>query len=53
MYIFNLQSVETMRLERFRTFVKHHSTNEKYMANRNPKWIVLRGGMELKGGAKN
>ena len=28
MFIFNLQSVETMRIERFRTFVKHHSTVE-------------------------
>ena len=31
MFIFNLQSLETMRIERFRTFVKHHSTVEKYM----------------------
>jgi hypothetical protein len=31
-----------MRIERFRTFVKHHSTVEKYMANRNPKEMVLR-----------
>ena len=31
-----------MRIERFRTFVKHHSTVEKYMANRNPIWMVLR-----------
>ena len=30
-----LHSVEAMRIERFRTFVKHHSTVEKYMANRN------------------
>ena len=38
--ILNLQSVEAMRIERFGTFVKHHSTVEKYMANRNPKWMV-------------
>ena len=31
-----------MRIERFRTFVKHHSTVEKYMANRNPRWMALR-----------
>jgi hypothetical protein len=34
-FIFNLQSVETMRIERFRTFVKHHSTVEKYLAKIN------------------
>ena len=33
MFIFYLQYVESMRIERFRTFVKHHSTVEKYMAN--------------------
>ena len=37
-----LQSVEAMRIERFITFVKHHSTAEKYMAARNPKWMKLR-----------
>ena len=41
-FIFNLQSVEAMRIERFNYFVKHHSTVEKYMANRNPKWLMLR-----------
>ena len=35
-FIFNLQSVETMRIERFSTFVKHHNTDEKYMAYRKP-----------------
>ena len=42
MFIFNLQSVEAMRIGRFNYFVKHHSTVEKYMANRNPKWMMLR-----------
>ena len=32
-FIFNLQSLETMRMPR--TFVKHHSTVEKYMASTN------------------
>jgi hypothetical protein len=32
-----------MRIERFSTFVKHHSTVGKYMPNRNPKWIVWEG----------
>ena len=37
-FIFNLQSVvEAMRIERFSTLVKHHSTVEKYAINRNPK----------------
>ena len=50
MFIFNLQSVETMRIQRFRNFVKHHSTVEKYMTNRNPIWMVLRDRWEgLKG----
>jgi hypothetical protein len=30
-----------MRIERFRTFVKH-STVERYMANRNQNWMVFR-----------
>jgi hypothetical protein len=34
--------VGTMGIERFRTFVKHHSTVEKYIANRNPIWMVLK-----------
>jgi hypothetical protein len=33
--MFILQSVKTMRIESFRPSVKHHSTVEKYMANRN------------------
>ena len=57
MFIFNLQSVEAMRTERSSTFVKHHSTVEKYMANGNSLWMVLRdsgrGWMELKGGTNN
>ena len=35
-----------MRIERFRTFVKHHSTVEKYMANRNQTgWSPEMGGV--------
>ena len=52
MFIFNLQSVEAMRIERFRTFVKHHSTVEKYMAYRNPKWTMLRDRWEGLNGAE-
>jgi hypothetical protein len=52
MFIFNLRSVETMRIERFRTFVKHHSTVEKYIANRNPIWMVLRDRWEVLNGAE-
>jgi hypothetical protein len=33
------------------TFVKHHSTVEKYMSNRNPKWMVLRDRWEGLNGA--
>jgi hypothetical protein len=40
MFIFNLQSVETMRIEKFSTFVKHHSTVKIYMANINPIWML-------------
>ena len=47
MFIFNSQSVEAMRIERFKTFVKHHSTVEIYMANRNPIWMVLRDRWEV------
>lgn len=50
--IFNLQSVEAMRIERFSTFVKHHSTVEQYMSNRNPKWMVLRDRWEGLNGAE-
>ena len=39
--IFHLQSVETMRIERIRTFVTHHSTVLKYMAKINPVGMVL------------
>ena len=39
MFIFNLQSVEAMRIKRFSTFVTNPSTVEKDMANRNPKWM--------------
>ena len=42
-----------MRIERFRTFVKHHSTFEKYMANRNPIWMVLRDRWERLNGAED
>jgi hypothetical protein len=53
MFIFNLQSVETMRIERFGTFVKHHSiTVEQHMANRNPIWMVLRDRWERLNGAE-
>ena len=52
MSIFNLQSVESMRIKRFRTFVKHHSTVEKYMANRNQNWMVFRDRWEGLSGAE-
>ena len=52
MFLFNFQSVGTMRTERFRTFVKHHSRVEKYMANINPKWMVLRDRWEGLNGAE-
>ena len=51
MFIFHLQSVEAMRIERFSTFAKHHSTVEKYMPNRNSKWMVLRDRWEAMNGA--
>jgi hypothetical protein len=35
-------AIDKMQLERFRTFVKHHSTVEKYMANKNLNWMVFR-----------
>ena len=37
-FIFNLQSEETMRIERLRTSMKHHSTVDQYMANRFFLW---------------
>ena len=49
MFIFNLQSVETMRIERFRTFVKHHSTEEKYMAARNQYGMFFRDPVDGRG----
>ena len=52
MFIFNLQSVEAMRIGRFNSFVMHHSIVEKYMANRNPKWMMLRDRWEGLNGAE-
>jgi hypothetical protein len=52
MFIFNLQSVEAMRIGRFKSFVKHHSTVEKYMANKNPKWMMLEDRWERLSGAE-
>ena len=52
MFIFNLQSVEAMRIERFMSFVKHHSTVEKHMANITPKWMMLRDRWERLNGAE-
>ena len=49
---FKLQSVETMRKERFRIYVKHHSTVEKYMENINKYWIVFRDRWEGLSGAE-
>ena len=42
-----------MRIERFSTYVKPHNTVEKYMANRNPIWMVLRDRWEGLNGANN
>jgi hypothetical protein len=39
-FIFISQSVDTIRLERFEMYVKHHSTIEKYMANGNQMVVV-------------
>ena len=50
--IFNSQSVEAMRIESSSNFVKHHSTVEKCMSNRNPKWMVLRDRWEGLDGAE-
>jgi hypothetical protein len=52
MFIFNLQSVEAMRIGMFSYFVKHHSTVEGYMASRNPKWMMLRDRWEGLNGAE-
>ena len=41
-----------MRIERFRAFVNHHSTVEKYVAIRNPMWMVLRDKLEGLNGAE-
>ena len=49
----NVQSEEAMRIERFNYFVKHHSTFETYMANINPKWMMLRDRWEGLNGANN
>jgi hypothetical protein len=52
MFIFHLQPVEAMRIERISTFVKHNSTVEKYVANSNPKWMMLRDRWEVLHGAE-
>jgi hypothetical protein len=41
-----------LRIERFRTFVKHHSTVEKCMAIKNPIWMVIRDRWEGLNGAE-
>ena len=41
-----------MRIERFSSFAKHHSTVEICMANRNTKWMVLRDRWEGLNGAE-
>jgi hypothetical protein len=46
--IYNLK-----KIERFRTFVKHHSTVEKYIANKYPIWMVLRDRWEGLNGAES
>lgn len=39
-FIFTSQSVDTMQLEKFKMYVKHHSTFEKYMAHGNQTRVV-------------
>ena len=39
-FIFSSHSVDTIRLERFKMYVKHHSTIEKYMAHGNQMMVV-------------
>jgi hypothetical protein len=39
-FIFGSQSVNTIRLERFKMYVKHHSTIEKYMAHGHQMRVV-------------
>ena len=41
-FIFNTQSVDSMRLDRFKLYVKHHSIVERYVLRRNTKWVASR-----------
>jgi hypothetical protein len=44
---FHLQYAEIMRIERFRTFVKHPSAVEKYMSNTNHNGMEFRDRWEV------
>ena len=41
-FIFNSQSVDSIRLDRLKLYVKHHSIVERYMLSRNPKRVASR-----------
>ena len=41
-FIFNSQSVDSIRLDRLKLYVKHHSIVERYVLRRNPKWVASR-----------
>ena len=45
-FIFNSLSVDSVQLDRFKLYVKHHSRVERYMAGRNPKRVASRDGWE-------
>jgi hypothetical protein len=46
LFIFNSQSVDSIRLGRFKLHVKHPSIVERYMVHRNLKRVVSRDGWD-------
>ena len=41
-FIFNSQSVDSIRSDRLKLYIKHHSIVERYVLRRNPKWVASR-----------
>ena len=41
-FIFNSQSVDSIRLDKLKLYIKHHSIVERHVLRRNPKWVASR-----------